>query len=880
MKNRFLLMGIFLCGLAYYVTFTLHDSDHTEVVRKEYSEEEEGKMEAKRIAGMAKFEQEIAMTKDPKLGYVPYERVLVAKEYVKNLIDRQKKQRGAIAGINWQNMGPNNVGGRTRAIMFDPNDGMNKRVFAGGISGGLWKNEDITNENSSWTKINDFLDNLTISSLTVDPQNSMTFYAGTGEAYAQVTPGMGLFKSTDGGATWSAVANTSQFKYIAEVLLRVESGISVIYLACKRVYVGPDLEDNPGMNYYYGLGGLFRSADNGANWTQVIPDNDGMTTPTVDDIGLDASGNLWASTGENDYGDKGGDIYRCTDGTCDVKTDFTKMYDASANGHTTVQRTVIALAPSDVNTIYAVSARTNGNEDVAYFIKSVNGGTTWSALTIPKNYDLDNCTEISNEHFTRSQGTYDLVMTVHPTNPSLALLGGIDMFRTLDGFTNTTHVGSWYQGLAPCDQVIHADHHAIVFRPGNSNEVVFGNDGGIYYSTNAGNSTETPSFAHHVKDYNVSQLYAADLSPTAGAAEYLAGLQDNGTQDWDTANGQMTVDINGGDGAYCHIDQNQNMLQIAAYVYNNYAVTTDEWANKTQVFPTVQSGRFINPSDYDDINNILYAASGADRICRVLNIGTTNNLSDSLLIGGAGLGGRQATTFKVDKNTATTLYIGTDDGKVFKVVNANGGGLTSTSISTGLPAQTWISSIDVEAGNSNHMLVTISNFGVASVWESTDGGANWMNVEGNLPDIPVRGGIFSPINNDQVILATDMGAWSTDNLNGGSTNWGITNTGLANVRVDMLKYRLSDTTVVMATFGRGLYTAKLTPAGPCPPNLVVTDNPAIGTYAASVMVSSNPAGTVQVTTNAIFQAGTAIDLYNNFEVISGATFEAKIDGCP
>jgi hypothetical protein len=233
----------------------------------------------------------------------------------------------------------------------------------------------------------------------------------------------------------------------------------------------------------------------------------------------------------------------------------------------------------------------------------------------------------------------------------------------------------------------------------------------------------------------------------------------------------------------------------------------------------------------------------------------------------------------VDKNTPTTLYIGNDEGKVFKVLNANGGGLTSTDISTGLPLG-WVSSIDVEMGNSNHMLVTLSSFGVVSVWESMNGGTSWTSVEGNLPDIPVRWGIFSPINNDQAILATDMGAWSTDNLDGASTNWGITNTGLANVRVDMLRSRLSDSTIVMATFGRGLYTAKLGPAGPCPPNLVVTDNPAVGTYAASVMVSSNPAGAVQVTTNAVFQAGTAIDLNNLFEVISPAVFEAKIAGCP
>ncbi|MBK8503643.1 MAG: hypothetical protein IPL46_16400 [Saprospiraceae bacterium] len=402
----------------------------------------------------------------------------------------------------------------------------------------------------------------------------------------------------------------------------------------------------------------------------------------------------------------------------------------------------------------------------------------------------------------------------------------------------------------------------------------------MYFSTNAGKSTGTPTFSHHVKDYNVSQLYAADLSPTAGATEYIGGLQDNGTQDWDVGNGQTTTEANGGDGAYCHIDQDQPMIQISSYIYNDYGVTTDEWTTPyTQVSPTNGNGRFINPTDYDDANNILYGASNANQICRVLNIGTTNSITDEIVIGGAALGNRQATTFLVDKNTATTLYVGNDDGKVFKILNANGMSLTSTNISNGLSASTWVSSIDVEVGNSNHMLVTLSNFGVVSVGINGWRCHPWINVEGNLPDIPVRWGIFSPMNNDQAILATDMGAWSTDNLDGASTNWGITNVGLANVQVDMLKSRSSDSTIVAATFGRGLYTAKLDPVPCYQQNLVVTNNPAVGLYAASVMVSSNPAGIVQVTTNATFQAGTAIDLNNLFEVISGAVFEAKIAGC-
>lgn len=648
-------------------------------------------------------------------------------------------------------------------------------------------------------------------------------------------------------------------------------------MASRRVFVGPELEGSG--SSFLGENGLFRSSDDGASWTQVLPDVFPDFAYGVDDIGLDNSGNLWVSTGSNTFGDFGGDIFKCNDGTCDQTTDFTKMYDASDNMYETVERTVLAIAPGNTNYLYAIAANFNGKEDIEFFIKTTNGGTNWSNLTIPLNTEPNGgCHVEMNQHFTNGQGTYDLCMTVHPTDENLVLLGGIDVYRTLDGFTNTTHVGSWTNGGSPCDQVIHADHHTFVFRPGSSNEVIFGNDGGVYYSANAGDATATPTFAHHVQDYNVSQLYAADLSPTSGAAEYIGGLQDNGTQDWDGGN-PSTSEANGGDGAFCHIDQNEPNIQISSYIYNDFGITTDDWTTPyTQVNPVTGTGRFINPSDYDDINNVLYSGSNADQICRVLNIGTTNDLTDEISIGGAALGGKQATTFKVDPNTSTTLYIGTDGGKIYKILNANGGSLSSSDISTGLPTG-WISSIDIESGNSLHMIVTYSSFGVAHVWESTDGGTSWANIQNNLPDIPVRWGIFSPNSNDQFFLATDLGVWSTEDLNGSSTDWGVTNAGLAHVRVDMLKARTSDNTMAVATFGRGLYTFMFS-TNPCPPNLTVLDNPAIGTYVALDNLSTNTGGPVKVINDAVFRAGNAIDLHNNFEVLVGATFEARIAGCP
>ena len=126
-----------------------------------------------------------------------------------------------------------------------------------------------------------------------------------------------------------------------------------------------------------------------------------------------------------------------------------------------------------------------------------------------------------------------------------------------------------------------------------------------------------------------------------------------------------------------------------------------------------------------------------------------------------------------------------------------------------------VSSIDVDPANANHILVTLSNFGVASVWESTNGGTSFQNIEGNLPDMPVRWGIFAAANAELsgsgagvggIILGTELGVWTSSVINGTATIWAPNNTGLANVRIDMLRYRSSDNLLVAATHGRGLYT--------------------------------------------------------------------------
>jgi hypothetical protein len=171
---------------------------------------------------------------------------------------------------------------------------------------------------------------------------------------------------------------------------------------------------------------------------------------------------------------------------------------------------------------------------------------------------------------------------------------------------------------------------------------------------------------------------------------------------------------------------------------------------------------------------------------------------------------------------------------VLKISSANTTNPTVVSSTTlGIIQNATVSSIDVDPANANHIIATLSNFGVVSVWESTNGGTSFSPIEGNLPDMPVRWALFAPANaqlngstggNGGVLLGTELGVWTTSAINGVSTQWIPNNTGLANVSTHMLKYRASDNLVVAATHGRGLFTTIVPTVVTGLPNDPVTKN--------------------------------------------------------
>jgi PKD repeat protein len=716
--------------------------------------------------------QEIERTKDPATNSVPRERLLAAYSYAEELraASAQGRMAGAIPGMNWYERGPNNVSGRTRAIMIDPNDATNKTLWAAGVGGGLWKTTDITATSPAWIPVNDLFDNLAITTVTFNPLNKQEMYFGTGEGYqnGDAIRGDGIYKTTNGGATWAflpSTVNNGNFRYIQKIEVHPVTGH--VYAATRS--------------------GLFRSTNGGSTWVKVLGAGTNATSNSVADIEIAADNQIYVAIGL--FGSTDG-IYKSATG--DVAS-WTKL-NTGTNGFPTTgfQRIEIACAPSNASVIYAVTQGTGSGVGAIY--QSTNGGANWTTRTNPVDADGG-----IGADFTRGQAWYDLTMAVDPNNSNTLFIGGIDIFKSTNGGTNWQQICHWYGGFG--FQNVHADQHAIVFEPGNSNVIYFGNDGGVYRTSNG--TAAIPAIQFKGDNFNVTQYYACAMNPTAYSNQFLAGAQDNGSQQYNSAGINSTIEVTGGDGCFTHIDQDQPQFQFTSYVYNNYYRSINGGASFGGVSGGTNTGSFVNPTDYDNLGNNLYAAHNNGVYARILNMPASNTMTTVTV---AAFNSGKVTHVSVSQNTANRVFFGLNNGRIVRVDNANGATPTSTNIAvTGMPSGS-VSCIAIQDGNDNHLLVTYSNYGMNSVWETTNGGTSWTSVEGNLPDMPVRWALFNPNNASQAIIATEIGVWSTDLLNGTSTVWGPSNNGLANVRTDMLQIRSSDKIVIAATHGRGLYS--------------------------------------------------------------------------
>ncbi|WBX99014.1 T9SS type A sorting domain-containing protein [Chryseobacterium gambrini] len=727
----------------------------------------------------------------------------------------------------WIERGPYSVGGRTRAIMYDPNDPTGKRVFAGGVSGGLWVNQDPSISTNEWTPLSTFWANTSVSSMAYDPNNPQVLYVGTGESSTADAIGSGIWKSTNGGSTWTQIftvtptysgnVRSGNF-YINDIKVRNNGGVSEVYAGVSGNY-------NDGAFQGLSQAGLYKSTDGGATFTKntsllalnTTTNTTSTTGYSIQQIEIGADNSVWVSTRSSRYSniDSGGRILKSTDGNT-----FNVVYNVGNSG----ARVNFTLSKTDANKVYAFMQGANSTSEPIRIARSTDGGTTWQAtndatpvITLPTATD----TGIPANDFTRGQSFYDLVIATDPLDDNTVYIGGVDLYKSTNGGVNWTQISKWSNNnnmAALQVSQVHADQHAIVFNPFNNystNQMMFGNDGGIYFASNKNNIATTSGFAARNTRYNVTQFYTAMLNPikTPANEELLAGAQDNGSW-WlygaPQANNFLTSQsATGGDGMYTEYDDQDN-YEIASYVYNNHYLLTSSTYYIISSANRNAYGHFVNEIALDRINNVFYSYRSGLTIFRTPGLSATSTtFTNTTMTLGTAQTNEQISWMKVSPYTtaSTTLFVGTNLGRIIKVTNANTTSYASTLLTT--PAAGTIS--DIEFGkNENEIMVTLSNYNLTSVFFSTDGGTTWQNKEGNLPDMPVRTILANPDDSNEVILGTEMGVWGTTNFLSASPTWSSTSGNIGNVRVTNLDYRPATKTVLVSTYGRGAWTTQNT----------------------------------------------------------------------
>lgn len=747
--------------------------------------------------------QNYLSTLDPATGKIPSERLSVAYQEMEQ-ISRNRNASGAT--MQWTGTGAT-MGGRTRAIMWDPVQA--NKVWAGGVSGGLWYNSNIASSLSVWQPVNDMWENLSISSITYDPNNPQVMYVGTGEAETAFityresgSKGVGIWKTTDGGQNWTLLPSTKDFAYITKVVVRNESGSSVIYAGVVSGYYHGNQLSLPS-------DGLYRSADGGMSWQQVLPVMPGTSIPySPGDVKLGKDGRIYVGTMPNIDRDGGAVVLYSDAGTIGSWVAYTDIAELIPNmGYLPLPgRVVIAPSPSNANVVYAAFAagiHDAGTQPVyrgLFIFRSNDKGATWQEAGIPEGDDQ-----------WANLAWHAMTLAVDPNNPDVVYAGGLDVWKSTDAGTSWEHLSDWsamYSGGG--DNYVHADQHAIVYKPGSSTTAVFGSDGGVFYTTTA--NSAIPIFKERNNGYNTLQFYTCAIHPTTGENQFMGGLQDNGTLLYSGTPLGINDMISGGDGCYCFWDSDNPSVSITSVYYNRYYLFTN--GTMTNMIDQ-ESGVFINPADYSSTKNTLYAnavdfwGGNAGKMLRVNNVPTNTygafiplNVNTSSYFS-------HVKVSPYYENNNTVLFMGTANGRVYRINKANAFPETIEIGSPSFPAGN-VSCIAV-GGSNDSLMVTFSNYGVSSIWQTYNGGQSWKEIEGNLPDMPVRWALYHPQNGKQAIIATEIGIWSCNTLDQENINWTPQNQGMANVRVDMLTLRNSDNTVVAATHGRGMYKAIFEP---------------------------------------------------------------------
>ncbi len=698
---------------------------------------------------------------------------------------------------SWASVGPESmsmlswtmgrVAGRVAALAVHPSD--ENTLYLGAASGGLWK---TVNGGSSWSALFDAVGTQTIGSLALDPSNANTLWVGTGEQSQDCFDyfGMGLFRSTDGGQTFQARngSGSSSLDLSWVTAVGVQPGNSNVVLAGGLGYCSGGVEQ---------AGGLYRSVDAGSTWARVLPGS-------VQDVAFDPGNGAvaYATVGRLDSVDNG--LWKSTNGGAT----WTRLTNGIPSG-TSVRRMRLALAPSNSQVLYVMANKTAGGTGL---FRSLDGGATWSER---------------NTAACEGQCSYNLCLSVHPTNSDTLVLGSIRVFMSTNGGTTLSALTTGWGS----SQKVHQDTHVVRYSRTNGNRFWVGSDGGLWRSDDAG-----LNFANLNSNLNVTQYYDVAVHPS-DSARLFGGAQDNSSST--RTNSQLwAVTVVTGDGFMNLVDPgNPNYVFQTSYpsggpsVYcsttgggpNTFARLATTGIGSGEPFPWVTQLAIVPNSTSSTVfvaSNFVYRADARQNTWSWTKI--SPNLSGSA-------SSSVSTLTPFASGSTPTLYAGTDNGLIQRTDNALAASVVWSNVTGNFPGG-WVSDLAVDPTNRLRVFATRSAFGGSKLYRSTAGGGTWQAVGAGLPDVPANTVAIDPLNPLRVFVGTDTGVFaSTD---GGDTFVAAMagfpqGTPVTDLEIDDNPYVLT-----AGTYGRGAWQLALAGGGNTAPSVSIT-TPTSGTSVAA-----------------------------------------------
>ncbi len=689
-----------------------------------------------------RWKLEFDMTKDPTTGQVPrgmhFQAVEAAKKVNKLQLFSEQTGDGLITRtlptIAITVRGPNNYGGRTRTLGFDVRN--TQIVLAGGISSGIFRS---TDGGATWTNVTPLNEIHNVTALAQDTRagNENIWYYGTGESAdgssAGVTGapylGNGIWKSTDNGLTWLPLPSTQMNLY------SFDSQFDYI----SRIIVDP----HNGVVLAGTSEAIARSNDGGTTWATVLGTPNTSLPPDI--------------------------IYNNASKMCYASLQGVGVYSSADDGVTWKQiATAEKLHAGGVNRIVLSNVANTPNILAFYEAKTAtacNGGTNNAGLQL---FDAatstwaDHSSQIgicaagaSNPKVLGFQEGYNMCVTTKPDDANIVFLGATEVYRLNLATGDYQYIGG-DQGSANATN-LHVDNHLLIFEPGSNTTMWAGNDGGMRKTDVTGTITPGPTGGYNWTDRNTGyityQYYGADINPTSGSDFIGGAAQDNAfTLQPSTA---QALEIGGGDGTFFGIISGTDFK-----TYHAIAATQNGILNRIlngaffAITPTGQKQGFKTVALLDaDNTNFMYYPTDSKKLYRTHNAsamedGTIGDVAKGWedITGVAATISGEISAMTTSRNVGFSnhaytasdvnrkMYIGTDDGKVYRMTDPAFEPVASKPVEiTPVGSKGFVSSMAVNPNNDKEILVTYSNYNTPSVWHTADATAAtpvWENVEG------------------------------------------------------------------------------------------------------------------------------------------------------